>query len=116
MSQLNGRVIMTVANQRIATKEGSAKINIGGVEREATVADDGSVYSTEKGIPGQLDVDILVPTGVRVADIQALKNTTIVAEADNGNTYVYRQAFCGKASEISEGKCSATFYGKCEEQ
>lgn len=116
MAQLNGRVILTISGTRIATKESSAKINIGGVEREAVTADDGSVHMTEKGIPGQIDVDILIPTGLKLADIQAVKNTTIIAEADNGNTYAYRNAFCGKASEISEGKCSATFYGTCEEQ
>ncbi|MBR8137186.1 phage tail tube protein [Burkholderia cenocepacia] len=115
MAALNGRVILTVGGRRIATKESSARINIGGVEREPEVADDGSVHHRAKGIPGQIDVEILVPRGLKVKDIQDIEDTTIVAQADNGNTYVYRNAFTGKASEISEGRVQATFYGYCEE-
>jgi len=108
MAQVTGRVFITVAGKRLASKEG-AKLMYGGVSRETVVADTGVVGFSEKTeAPG---VECVIPhtSDVKLADYRAMTAATISFDTDTGASFVLNGAWCGNALELEKGEVKLVF-------
>lgn len=114
-NQVTGRVFVSVNGVRLRSKEG-AKLNFGGVEREAVIGDDSVHGFMEKSVAPSIECTIshLADTSLkRLADI---KDASVMFETDTGKVFNLRNAWSAKALELSKGEVSMTFQGVgCEE-
>jgi hypothetical protein len=115
MSTIATRYKLTFGGQVFATEERSTTIDIGGEDNTPVVDAGGNTHSAGELKPGMIKTTLLPVQGLKLRAIQAMDGETIVAEGNNGNNYIMRNAKCGTAREISGGKVSATFFGDCEE-
>lgn len=108
MAQVTGRVFITVAGNRIASKAG-AKLMLGGLSREAVVADSGVVGYTEKPeVPG-VECVLAHTADVSLADYQTMTNVSISFDTDTGKSFVLSNAWCANALELEGGEVRLTF-------
>lgn len=111
MAQISGRVFITLGGiGRLRSKEG-AKLNMGGIEREAVMSDSGVDGFTEKFTHPQVDFKISHTSDVKLTDLQAVKDTTLTFETDSGRIYTVKGAFCAKPPELEKGEVSLVFHG-----
>jgi len=116
MSALLARLKMTFDGQTLATEERSTEIDIGGADNEPVVDANGNTHTAEKLNPGMIKCTLLATEGFKLRPVQAMKNGVIIAEGNNGLSYIMRNGKCGSARTFAAGgKISATFYGDVEE-
>jgi hypothetical protein len=116
MSSILARLKMTFNGQTYATEERGTEIDIGGADNEPVVDSAGNTHSVEKLNPGKFKVSLLAIEGFKLRPVQAMRNGTIIAEGNNGLSYIMRNAVCEQARTISAGgKIAATFIGDVEE-
>jgi len=108
MAQVTGRVFITVAGKRLASKEG-AKLMYGGVSRETVVADPGVVGFSEKTEAPGVECVIAHTSDVKLADYRAMTAATISFDTDTGASFVLNGAWCGNALELEKGEVKLTF-------
>lgn len=116
MAAILARLKMTFSGQTFATKERATEIDIGGADNEPIVDASGNTHSVEKLNPGKFKCSLLAIEGFKLRPIQEMRNGTIIAEGNNGLSYMMRNAVCEQARVISAGgEISATFIGDVEE-
>lgn len=115
MSALLARLKITMGGRVYATEERGSTIDMGGADNQPVMDAAGQTHTSEELHPGMIKCTLLVTEGFKVRPVQELKNSTIIAEGNNGLNYIMRNARCGTAREISGGKINATFYGDMEE-
>lgn len=115
MSTLLARLKLTFDGQKYATEERATDIDIGGEDNEPVVDADGKTHTAGKLNPGMIKCNLLATEGFKLRAVQQMKNGTIIAQGNNGQDYIMRNARCGSARVISGGKIAATFYGDVEE-
>ncbi len=108
MAQVAGRVFITLNGQRLRSKEG-ASLEAGGIEREAAISDSGVDGYTEKITAPKVDCKISLTGDVKLADLQAFRDGTLVFEADIGRTYTLTNAWCATPPKVEKGEVSLTF-------
>lgn len=108
MAQIAGRVFISLNGQRLRSKEG-ASLETGGIEREAANSDSGVDGFTEKITAPKVDCKINLSADVKLADLQAFKNGTLVFETDIGRTYTLTNAWCATPPKLEKGEVSLTF-------
>lgn len=115
MSALLARLKMTFSGKTYATEERSTEIDIGGADNDPVVDAAGNTHTVEKLNPGMIKCTLLATEGFKLREVQEMKNGTIIAEGNNGSSFIMRNAKCGSARTIAGGKIPATFYGDVEE-
>jgi hypothetical protein len=115
MSNLLARLKMTFSGRLYATEERATTVDIGGADNEPVVDAAGNTHTVEKLNPGRFQTTLLATEGFKLREVQQMKGGTIIAEGNNGSSFIMRNAKCGTAREISGGKIPATFYGDVEE-
>ncbi|NDP59577.1 MAG: hypothetical protein GZ090_09490 [Oxalobacteraceae bacterium] len=116
MAAILARLKITFDGQTYATEERGTEVDIGGADNEAVVDSSGNTHSVEKLNPGKFKCSLLAIEGFKLRPVQAMKNGTIIAEGNNGLSYMMRNAVCEQARVISAGgKIAATFIGDVEE-
>ncbi len=110
MAQITGRVFVSVGGKRLRSKEG-AKINLGGVEREAVTGDDGVHGYQEKVVAPSIDCTISHTADTSLKELQNITDTSVMFETDTGKVFNLRNAWCAKALELSKGEVGLTFQG-----
>lgn len=110
--QIAGKVFLTVNGQRLRSKEG-AKLEMGGVEREAVISDSGVDGFMEKITAPKVDCKISLTPDIRLADLQAFKDGTLVFETDTGRVYTLTGAWNAKPPSLEKGEVSLE-YGAVE--
>lgn len=116
MAALLARLKMTFNGQTYATEERSTEIDIGGADNEPVVDAAKNTHTAEKLNPGMFRCTLLAIEGFKLRPVQEMDKGTIIAEGNNGLSYVMRNAKCGSARVFGAGgKISATFYGDVEE-
>lgn len=96
----------------LKSKEG-AEIDIGGMNREAAIADGIVADFTEEPVPAQLTATLLHGAQSDLIKIRDATNVTIVFSSDTGVKYVMRGAWCSKPPKLKGGKgeCDVEFQG-----
>lgn len=108
MAQVTGRVFITVAGKRIASKEG-AKLMFGGVERETVIADSGVVGFSEKNVAPGVECTIVHTAATSLAEFQAMTAVSISFDTDTGKSFVLSGAWCANVIELEKGEVKLTF-------
>ncbi len=96
--------------------EGKSSLEPGGTNREGVEADYEAGLFTEKTAASKLTCSVLLRAGVSLTGLQAIDDATITMEADTGQTFVIRHAYCGNVVSASEGKASCEFMGPPAEE
>ena len=110
MSQVTGRVFITINGTRLRSKEG-AKLNTGGPEREAATSDAGvDGYSERIAVP-MVDFAINHPADTSLAELQAITGATLTFETDTRRIFTIKEAWCAKPPEIVKGEVTLQFMG-----
>lgn len=108
MAQVTGRVFVTVAGKRLASKEG-AKLMLGGVSRETVVADTGVVGFSEKTEAPGVECTIAHTADVKLETFRAMSAVSISFDTDTGKSFVLSGAWCANALELEKGEVKMTF-------
>ena len=110
MSQITGRVYITINGTRLRSKEG-ASLNMGGAEREAVTSDAGvDGYSERIAVPS-VDFAINHSADTRLADLQAITGATLIFETDTGRIFTLQNAWCARPPTLVKGDVSLQFMG-----
>ncbi len=118
MSQTLSIAYIKVDGDLMRTLPG-AKIKLGGKKREPVVGAS-SVHGFAETIePSMVECEISVVPGYSVARLQAITGATVTFEADTGQTWVVRDAFCTETLEVTGGeggKVALKFAGQPAEE
>lgn len=109
-SQIQGRATIKKDGAALNTKNG-AEIALGGIPR-AWVANDqgGGGYQEGETIPASVTCTVLVDEDFRADGFDGT-GLTIEFVADNGLTFVIRDAFLTDPLSISSGECQVVYNG-----
>ena len=108
MTQVAGKVFITINGQRLRSKEG-ASLETGGVEREAVLSDSGVDGFMEKETAPKVDCKISLTNEIKLKDLQAFKDGTLIFETDTGRIYTLTSAWCAKPPKLEKGEVSLEF-------
>ena len=108
MAQVTGKVYVTIGGQRLRSKEG-AKLNMGGIEREAAISDSGVDGYMEKFSVAQVDCTIHLTADISLRELQNFRDNTLTFETDTGRIYTLKDAWCAKPPELSKGEVTLVF-------
>lgn len=108
MTQVAGRVFLTINGQRLRSKEG-AGLETGGIEREPVVSDSGVDGFVEKIVAPKVDAKVSLTDDVRLKDLQAFKDGTLVFETDTGRVYTLTNAWNAKPPKLEKGEVTLEF-------
>lgn len=101
-NQLIGQVKIKVDGETLGSKPG-ATLEIGGANRTAQPGDhDASAFSVET-MPSKVTATLLMKRGVSLTAIRDMDNVTITFEADNGKTWIIRNAYSADAPVLTAG-------------
>ena len=107
MSQVTGRVFISLNGARVRSKEG-ASLEMGGVEREAAISDAGVDGYMEKITAPKVDCKINHTNATRLKELQAFTGT-LTFETDSGSVYTLTQAWNAKPPKLEKGEVTLEF-------
>ena len=96
--------------------EGKSSLEPGGTMREAVQADFKAGFHTESTVESKVTCSVLLTAGVSVTALQEIDDATVTFEADTGQTYVIRHAYCSNKVSASEGKAQLELSGPPAEE
>lgn len=97
--------------------DGSSSMEIGGTMREAVAGDYDAGAFKETTAPAKCEVNILYKANVSLSALRAIDNATVVLEADNGVTWLMRNAYVADVISWSQdGKAKVVFQGPPAEE
>jgi hypothetical protein len=96
--------------------EGKSTLEMGGIARSEVEADNRAGLFSEASKSSKIECNVLVTAGVSLADLNAIDDATVTMEADTGQTYIVRHAYCGEIVSVSEGKAKCVFMGPPAEE
>lgn len=109
MAQVTGRIFISLAGQRIRSKEG-ASLDIGGVTNEEAISDSGVDGYTSKISAPKVECKINHTVNTKLKDLQSFQGT-LIFETDSGRTYTLIDAWCSKPPKLEKGEVSLEFSG-----
>ena len=99
MPQITGKAVIRVDGEEWRTEDG-AKLNPGGVTREAKVGG-GKVHGfAEKTKEPELECGVYQTRDTDLTAINDIRDATVVYESDTGDRYVLRSAFVTEQGEL----------------
>ncbi|WP_304308066.1 phage tail tube protein [Pseudacidovorax intermedius] len=110
MTQLTGRVFITINGQRMRSKDG-ASLDIGGVSRAAGMSDSGVDGYVETTAAPKVDFAINHSATISLTDIHDMTDATLVFETDSGVVFTIREAFSTTPPKLSKGDVQCSFEG-----
>ncbi|GAB2182677.1 phage tail tube protein [Denitratisoma sp. agr-D3] len=116
MTQLTGRVFITVKGQRVRSEKGAVLRNFGGIKRTGIAGDTGVAGFTEETVIPEIECSIIHGDDVSLTDILAITDETIIFDTDSGRSFVLTNAWCCGELELSDSKVKTKFQAPtCEE-
>lgn len=107
--QLTGRVFIALNGQRQRSLPG-AKLEIGGVKRDAAVSDAGVDGYKEEPVTPRVDFKLNHAAGISLQQLHATKGT-LIFETDTGQTYTLINAWSAEPPSMEKGEISLVFMG-----
>jgi hypothetical protein len=108
MSQITGRVFITVSGQRLASKPG-AKLQFGGIKREAVIGDGGVLGYTESIEAPGIQCTIAHNSNTSLTQLNSIVGGTGSFDTDSGKSFVLQGLFCLGALELTTGEIALNF-------
>lgn len=106
--QVAGKIFVTINGQRLRSKEG-ASLETGGIEREGVVSDSGVDGFMEKVVAPKVDCKVSLTNDIKLADLQAFKDGTLIFETDTGRVYTLTGAWNAKPPKLERGEVTLEF-------
>ena len=116
--QRHSMAYIRIDGSLLATLPG-AKLNLGGPERTSVEGDNAILGYSEMIKPSVMECEISLGAGFSLARLQKITAATITYEADTGQTYVVRDAFCASTLGVTagdNGKVALKFEGQPAEE
>lgn len=104
---VTGRVFISLAGQRIRSKEG-ASLDIGGEEKEPVISDSGVDGASSKITAPKVDCKISHTEKTKLKELHAFTGT-LTFETDTGRVYTLVDAWCAKPPKLEKGEVSLEF-------
>lgn len=115
-NQVVGQMKVKIDGARYATS-GETTMDIGGPVRTAVPGDYEAGAFSEKTAESKAEVTILYKRGTSLAQLRSIDNATLTLEADNGSTWIVRNAYVADAISFSQdGKAKVVFQGPPAEE
>ena len=108
MSQITGRVFITVSGQRLASKPG-AKLEFGGIKRDEVIGDGGVLGYTESIVAPGIQCTIAHDANTSLTQLNSIVVGTGSFDTDSGKSFVLQGLFCKGALELGGGEIALTF-------
>ncbi len=113
-NQVTGRCFVNVSGVRLATKEG-AKLNTGNPDRTGIAGDSGVHGYSEKTTIPFIECVVSHKADTDMTAMNAWVNETTTFKTDTGQTWLLRNAWLAKSTELSKGEVSLRIEGmSCE--
>lgn len=111
-NQITGRIRISLKGKLLRSKAG-AKLNLGGVQRNAVLGDSGPLGFSEETMPPSIEGVIMHTAGTDLEELKAITDENIPFETDTGVTYVLRNAWLENTVELTggEGEVPVKFVG-----
>lgn len=109
MAVVTGRVFISLNGNRIRSKEG-AKLETGGLEREAAMSDAGVDGPTSKFVAPRVTCKINHTANTSLKDLHAFTGT-LTFETDSGRTYTLIESFSAKPPTLEKGEVDLEYSG-----
>lgn len=110
MAQVTGRVFISLNGARIRSKEG-ASLEMGGIEREASISDAGVDGYMEKVTAPKVDCKISHTAQTKLITLQGFTGT-LTFETDSGRVYTLTEAWCAKPPKLEKGEVTLEFMAR----
>ena len=107
MTQVTGRVFISLGGQRLRSKEG-ASLDIGGIERAPAESDAGVDGFTERMTAPKVDCKINHTAQTKLKDLQDFTGN-MAFETDTGRVYTLVNAWCAKPPRLEKGEVTLEF-------
>jgi Phage tail tube protein len=101
--QVLGRAYIKANGELLRSVEG-AKIDLGGVTREAVIGAAGVHGYAEKTKEATVECEIALAAGDSLEKFRQMTDVTVLFECDTGQTYVVRNAWLSEPPVVSEGE------------
>lgn len=109
MAVVTGRVFISLNGDRIRSKEG-AKLETGGLEREAALSDAGVDGHTSKYVPPRVTFKINHTSKTSLKDLHAFTGT-LTFETDSGRVFTLIESFSAKPPVLEKGEVDLEYGG-----
>jgi len=108
---LASRVTIRVDGQRLPMEAG-ATLELGGIESEPVQTDDpDDVYFGEATKPSVVEGKLMVPTGMNLEKVAAIRNASLLIETSAGQTFVVNGARQAGILKLEKGMTPVKFIG-----
>lgn len=108
MTQVTGRVTVSINGKRIRSKEG-ASLDTGGAKREAAMSDAGVDGYTETLTAPTVDCKINHTADTSLTELHAFKDGTLTFETDTGRIYTLINAWSSTPPKLEKGEVTLQF-------
>lgn len=108
MSQLTGRVFISINGQKYRSKEG-ASLDVGGLVREAATSDSGVDGFVEKYTQAAVDFAINHKPEISLTAIHSITDGTLLFQTDTGSVFTLREAWSATPPKLVKGEVSLRF-------
>lgn len=115
MAKLTGRYVVAINGVRKNTEKG-ASLNPGGTTYKAVAGASGFCgHEIDEVKPATAKFTMILDENVTLVDLKNLKDTTLVFEGDDGQSYLIRNATVEGDIEGKDGRCEVTMTGAAAE-
>lgn len=111
MSQATGRVTIRLGSDSIRSKPG-ATLNIGGINREYDVTDQGEVYYRERNSIASIRATMPHFSDTDLIKLKQWVNGTAFFETDSGVMYTIAKAGTATIGDLTNGEVEVTINGE----
>lgn len=101
--QVLGRAYIKAGGELLRTETG-AKIDLGGVTRTPVTGPAGVHGFAEKVKEAMLECEVVLAKGDSLDKFRQMTDVTVTFEADTGQVYVIRNAWCMEPPVVTEGE------------
>jgi hypothetical protein len=109
-----GRAIITANGRRIESNKG-AKLMVGGVKRSSVMTAHGRAGNQQEQTAGRVEGSFPLKAGIKVKELQALEDITVLFQADTGQLYTVAHADWMDPPEMDDQSGNVPFAFEGEE-
>ncbi len=102
-NQVTGLVYIYVDGKLLKSKEGAKLSNISGVSRSAVTGHRVYGFAEKVEVP-TVECKLADQADLSLAEVGAIKDSTVTFETDSGKRYILRNAWCSNGIDLTAGE------------
>lgn len=103
MAQKTGRVTIKLNGSPLVSQPG-ATLQIGGIQRDPDMSDQGQIYYREKIVPATISATLIHTSETDLIALRDFRDGTVNFECDTGRLYVVNGAFTVSVGDLKSGE------------